>query len=338
MFLNFYFKNLSTVVLATCTILSSCNCALAQTSNSYDQIRNLPAVDAQKRLETGEATRLFTIKDKKPVQPVSHLNKARIVSGKNFEPSEAQSQSNWSSPAFTAEASPPIARVTTPQPIVVDNTFPPSENLNTGYYTVSFATPQQSPEPDEDVTPPEPDSPALEGLETEDELDYEEDDDFEEDDFDDDEDDAPIVRPEFGPWPRKTIRQVGLDLAEHGAKSPEDRSSRLFNSSRRVDGNIAASEKVFAWAAPNISYQPLYFEDVALERYGQTKGLVKQPFVSAGRFLADKVLLGTRALRVPPKSCDSPLGYCRPGSPSTVTSGGCGCNCLSRHGDCQSCR
>jgi len=308
MFLNFYFKNLSTVVLATCTILSSCNCALAQTSNSYDQIRNLPAVDAQKRLETGEATRLFTIKDKKPVQPVSHLNKARIVSGKNFEPSEAQSQSNWSSPAFTAEASPPIARVTTPQPIVVDNTFPPSENLNTGYYTVSFATPQQSPEPDEDVTPPEPDSPALEGLETDDanmddvgedlessetdelesedeleskdELDYEEDDDFEEDDFDDDEDDAPIVRPEFGPWPRKTIRQVGLDLAEHGAKSPEDRSSRLFNSSRRVDGNIAASEKVFAWAAPNISYQPLYFEDVALERYGQTKGLVKQPFVS----------------------------------------------------------
>jgi hypothetical protein len=128
-------------------------------------------------------------------------------------------------------------------------------------------------------------------------------------------------------------------MVEYDAESPEDRASKLFESSRRFDGNIAATDKVFAWAAPNIKYQPLYFEDVALERYGQTKGLVKQPFVSAGRFLADKLLLVPRAMRVCPHSCDSPLGYCRPGSPSTIANGDSGCACQNgTQEDCQSCR
>lgn len=156
----------------------------------------------------------------------------------------------------------------------------------------------------------------------EDDLDMS-DDDESADELDYDEDDTPIARPEIGPWPRKSIQEVRLNLAENGAQSPEDRSSKLYESSRRIDGSIAATEKVFAWAAPNINYQPLYFEDVALERYGQTKGLVQQPFVSAGKFLADKLLLGTRAMRVHPKSCDSPLGFCRPGSPSTAADCGC---------------
>ena len=366
MFLKFSFKNLPTFVLVTCAILSPCNSSLAQTSVTLGQIRDLPAINAQTRQETGttnqeNASRLFTIKDKKPIPPVSRFSNARIVAGENVAPPAAQSQTNWSPPASAADVARPITEVTVPRLIAADNASPTNEQfkLKTGFYTISFANPYQSPQPDEDEPQQEPDSPSLDGLETgdpsmddvdedlkasDDELDLSEDE-LDGENLDDElaedleYDDAPIARPEFGPWPSKSIQQVRLDLVEHGAAAPEDRSSRLFASSQRLDGNIAATEKVFAWAAPNINYQPLYFEDVALERYGQTKGLVKQPFVSAGRFLADKVLLGTRALRVSPKSCDSPLGYCRPGSPSTVSSGGgCGCKCLScPQEDCQVC-
>jgi hypothetical protein len=155
----------------------------------------------------------------------------------------------------------------------------------------------------------------------------------------DDEDDTPVERREFGAWPMKSIRQVGLDLSERDAAAPEDRSIALFESSTRYDDNVASTDKLFAWAAPNIRYQPLFFEDVALERYGQTKGLVKQPLISAGKFFADRFLLGSRALRDCPSSCDGPLGFCRPGSPSSSLNGGCGCACEDRpQADCQTCR
>jgi len=73
------------------------------------------------------------------------------------------------------------------------------------------------------------------------------------------------------------------------------------------------SPNVFAWAAPNITYKPLYFEDVALERYGQTHGFIKQPWVSGIRYLKSAVFLPYFSLYDPVDSCDGPLGYCRPG-------------------------
>ncbi len=150
--------------------------------------------------------------------------------------------------------------------------------------------------------------------------------------------DQAAPRPKFGVWPRKSIQEVRVNPIEYSDDVPADQSKSLFESSKRFGGDIAATEKVYAWAAPNIRYQPLYFEDVSLERYGQTKGLVKQPFVSAGKFLADGLLLWPRANRIHPKSCDSPLGFCRPGAPNTAQ--GCGCPNDSRSSckSCQSCR
>ena len=43
-------------------------------------------------------------------------------------------------------------------------------------------------------------------------------------------------------------------------------------------------DQVFSWAASNLYHNPLYFEDVPLERYGHTHGDVIQPFVSVGKF------------------------------------------------------
>lgn len=129
-----------------------------------------------------------------------------------------------------------------------------------------------------------------------------------------DELEAEETRPQaqpFGAWPRKSIREINVDIREYHAKSPQDQSGMLTST---MTAPRASAEKVFAWTAPNIRYQPLYFEDVALERYGQTKGPYRQSFSSAGRFLKSAVAL-PKAMSVDhPASCDSPLGFCRPGS------------------------
>lgn len=74
------------------------------------------------------------------------------------------------------------------------------------------------------------------------------------------------------------------------------------------------SDKVFAWTAPDIKYQPLYFEDVRLERYGQTAGPVKEVVQSAAHFLGCSLILPLNMMHEPAQSCDTPLGYCRPGN------------------------
>ena len=112
-------------------------------------------------------------------------------------------------------------------------------------------------------------------------------------------------------WPKHSIREIDLSLAEVG-RVPEDRSE-LLDDYGRV-GPVSESVKVFAWEAPNIRYQPLYFEDVALERYGQTLTDYRQGIRSAIIFGAQFTGWSLALLEQNPKSCDHPLGFCRPGT------------------------
>jgi hypothetical protein len=72
-------------------------------------------------------------------------------------------------------------------------------------------------------------------------------------------------------------------------------------------------ENVFAWEASNIWYNPLYYEDVALERYGHTYPCFIQPFVSVGKFSVQLVGLPYQMGIDPPWKRIYPLGYYRPG-------------------------
>ena len=152
-------------------------------------------------------------------------------------------------------------------------------------------------------------------------LDFEED----EEDLDLDELDPDVLDPEFdedrrpqrpmfGAWPRKGIRGIGIDIRETNVNVPEDVSHQLISSNRSNWTQFHPNHKVFAWAAPDIRYQPLYFEDVALERYGQTAGPHIQCYISAVNFFADFVLLPHQMRHDCPGSCDHPLGFCRPGN------------------------
>jgi len=129
-----------------------------------------------------------------------------------------------------------------------------------------------------------------------------------------DKDDVKPQRQAFGSWPRKGIRGINVDIREKSFNVPEDRSEQLLYSGGSQWSSFASTPKVFAWVAPDIRYQPLYFEDVALERYGQTAGPYQQSALSAVHMFKSFVLLPHQMRHDAPGSCDSPLGFCRPGN------------------------
>jgi hypothetical protein len=72
-------------------------------------------------------------------------------------------------------------------------------------------------------------------------------------------------------------------------------------------------EELLCWEAPNLWYNPLYFEDAPLERYGHYYGCLLQPFVSAGKFSAHLLALPYQMSIDPICSRRYSLGYYRPG-------------------------
>ncbi|NNJ25429.1 hypothetical protein LzC2_14990 [Planctomycetes bacterium LzC2] len=68
----------------------------------------------------------------------------------------------------------------------------------------------------------------------------------------------------------------------------------------------------FRWAAPNSTYNPLYFQDVNLERYGHHHGVL-QPAASVAKFGTQLIGLPYQMALDPPCKCETPLGYYRPG-------------------------
>jgi hypothetical protein len=69
----------------------------------------------------------------------------------------------------------------------------------------------------------------------------------------------------------------------------------------------------YTWQASNVFYQPLYFEDPDLERYGHAWPFFIQPVVSSVRFATQAVGLPYQAVIDPPCCRVYPLGFYRPG-------------------------
>ncbi|MEW4490128.1 hypothetical protein AB1L42_18735 [Thalassoglobus sp. JC818] len=69
----------------------------------------------------------------------------------------------------------------------------------------------------------------------------------------------------------------------------------------------------YQWMASNLASDPLYFEDVQLERYGHTYPLGMQPFVSVGKFGVQLIGLPYQMALNPVWDEDYALGYYRPG-------------------------
>ncbi|MCE2792358.1 MAG: hypothetical protein ACK56J_06275 [Planctomycetota bacterium] len=112
----------------------------------------------------------------------------------------------------------------------------------------------------------------------------------------------------------RPISEVSLDIREADVRLPRDRSSELQNYVTTDWTMTNSPELAVWWAAPNIRYGQLYFENVALERYGQTCGPYKEVTASAAHLFCSVWGVPFQMWTAPAGSCDTPLGYCRPGS------------------------
>lgn len=73
------------------------------------------------------------------------------------------------------------------------------------------------------------------------------------------------------------------------------------------------TESIYTWEASDLNYNPLYFEDTNLERYGNSRRDLVQPFVSMGRFTGQLLALPYQMSIDPLRKKVYPLGYYRPG-------------------------
>ncbi len=121
-------------------------------------------------------------------------------------------------------------------------------------------------------------------------------------------------------WPPKRIADIDVDPRDASERKPPDKSATVIDSASPLHWyNASYAYQVFHWTAPNILYQPLYFEDVALERYGQERWGHFDVTRSAVLFYGNALALPHNAWKMPPHSCDTPLGFARPGSPAPAT-------------------
>jgi hypothetical protein len=68
------------------------------------------------------------------------------------------------------------------------------------------------------------------------------------------------------------------------------------------------------WKASGLCHKPLYFEQVALERYGHSTGPLTQPIVDGAHFFLTVPVLPYKMGIEAPWECKYALGYYRPGS------------------------
>ena len=115
---------------------------------------------------------------------------------------------------------------------------------------------------------------------------------------------------------QKPLTDVSLDIRLSSEIHPADCSRDLFKpfESHVRQPMLDRGELVFYWAANELSYRPLYFEDPLLERYGQVGFAPWQPATSAVRFAGTIPALPYKFGLDPPWKPVYSLGHYRPGS------------------------
>lgn len=88
---------------------------------------------------------------------------------------------------------------------------------------------------------------------------------------------------------------------------------KVFQLSHQPYAGRNFTESIYTWEASNVNYNPLYFEDPNLERYGNSRKDLVQPFVSMGRFTGQLLALPYQMSIDPLRKKIYPLGYYRPG-------------------------
>ncbi len=117
----------------------------------------------------------------------------------------------------------------------------------------------------------------------------------------------------------RPIQEISLNIQNQTGQLPQSRAGELLTHMDYRWPQFEPAHSFFAWESPNIGYQPLYFEDVALERYGQTCRPGRQVLQSTVHFGASFLTLPYHLFIDPSWNCETPYGYCRPGEIAPFT-------------------
>jgi hypothetical protein len=117
----------------------------------------------------------------------------------------------------------------------------------------------------------------------------------------------------------RPVETISIDIHRtDGDRQPKDCSGDLFSPSPHAPGaaigRCAACERQFQWVASGLYHQPLYFEQVPLEYYGQSCHPCLQPWVSGAHFFGSFLVMPYKIGVDHPHSCVYELGYYRPGT------------------------
>ena len=110
--------------------------------------------------------------------------------------------------------------------------------------------------------------------------------------------------------PLSSIRAV---VKDDGLRLPPDCSSLHFTSQSNGSGSRFDTDLVYHWEPTNFFHMPTYFDDVPLERYGQSKSPFLQPLISGTKFVLQVPALPYKIGIDHPHDCITTLGHRPPG-------------------------
>ena len=113
----------------------------------------------------------------------------------------------------------------------------------------------------------------------------------------------------------RDFNTIKTDIRLQDETLPANYSEQIF---QNVEPDVPLPVPIteFFWEAPELWHEPLYFDDVQLERYGQTPCPRLQPVLSGAHFFGSLALLPYKMGVDPPLSRVTNLGYYRVGSPA----------------------
>lgn len=119
--------------------------------------------------------------------------------------------------------------------------------------------------------------------------------------------------------PLKPITSISTSIRPQGERLPADYSKQVDSQRAKLPAAAWPDRPWtgFCWTAPDVCYQPLYFENAALERHGYSLGLF-QPLASTAHFVGDVAILPYRLAAEPSRECGYVLGHERPGTPTPL--------------------
>jgi len=100
------------------------------------------------------------------------------------------------------------------------------------------------------------------------------------------------------------------------ANAKEPRFPEVVNLPENGTTDRMYADMHYHWHASNLHHNPLYFEDVSLERYGHAYPPMVQPFVSVGKAGLQLVGMPYQLALNPAWNEEYVLGYYRPGDPA----------------------